>query len=304
MREESDYEYDVVLSFAGEDRAYVEQVATLLREAGAAVFYDQYEQVTLWGRDLYVHLDEVYRHKARFCVMFISRAYREKLWTNHERQSAQARAFQESEEYILPARFDDTEIPGIRPTIGYIDLRKTTPAKLAALVLEKLGLAARKTPEIPSTEASRPRKPRLSPRAFNPYEETLAFMGRLLSTLKRRCDELAQDRVSATVFERGERKSFRVVVDGTTVYSLDVWMGGFGGDRTIQFHGGRGEFRASPGSHNAWGELVWDKQADGPVLDFSDLSLLGHLGQQKRFLLDDFTDALWEQVCDAIEEAT
>src|SRR5439155_24562734 len=32
------------------------------------------------------------------------------------------RAFMEKREYILPARFDDTQIPGVLPTVGYIDL--------------------------------------------------------------------------------------------------------------------------------------------------------------------------------------
>ncbi len=48
--------------------------------------------------------------------MFLSRNYAAKLWTNHEREAAQARAFRENEEYILPIRLDDTEIPGILQT--------------------------------------------------------------------------------------------------------------------------------------------------------------------------------------------
>lgn len=59
-----------------------------------------------------MHLDEVYRKKSGFCVMFISKHYALKAWTNHERASAQARAFTENQKYVLPARLDDTEIPG------------------------------------------------------------------------------------------------------------------------------------------------------------------------------------------------
>ena len=123
-RPKDDFEFDVVLSFAGEQRPYVEEVAARLRAAGIRVFYDANEQASLWGKNLYTHLDEIYRKRARYCVMFLSEAYRDKLWTNHERESAQARAFEESKEYVLPARFDDTEIPGIHPTIAYVDLRK------------------------------------------------------------------------------------------------------------------------------------------------------------------------------------
>ena len=131
--------YDVCLSFAGEDRQYVEQVAEILRERGVLVFYDRHEKAELWGKDLYTHLDEVYRKDARFCVLFISQHYVKKPWPNHERQSAQARAFGEIAEYILPVRFDDTEIPGLRPTVGYIDLRTTSAAELSSLIIEKLG---------------------------------------------------------------------------------------------------------------------------------------------------------------------
>jgi len=133
-------EYDVALSFAGEDRPYVSQVAEILRAYGVRIFYDVYEQHSLWGKDLYTHLDDVYRIRSRFCVMFLSRHYRAKLWTNHERKSAQARAFEESGDYILPVRLDNTEIPGVRPTTGYLDGSKLNPTEVANLICAKLGI--------------------------------------------------------------------------------------------------------------------------------------------------------------------
>jgi hypothetical protein len=83
-------------------------------------------------------LDDVYRKKARFCVLFLSKHYKNKVWTNHERESAQARAFEEKRDYILPVRMDDTEIPGIRSTIGYIDGSTIQPGELADLIKKKL----------------------------------------------------------------------------------------------------------------------------------------------------------------------
>jgi hypothetical protein len=133
------FEFDVALSFAGEDRAYVSEVAAALRENGISVFYDEFETVGLWGRDLYSHLDSVYRTAARYCIMFVSDSYATKVWTNHERRSAQARALTENREYVLPARFDDTEIEGLLSTIGYVDLKVLSPVELAVMVLEKLG---------------------------------------------------------------------------------------------------------------------------------------------------------------------
>lgn len=136
-------EYDVALSFAGEQRPYVDAVAAALRDRGVRVFYDSYEQVNLWGKDLYEHLDYVYQRAARYCVVFASAEYAQKAWTNHERKSAQAKAIQEHTEYILPARFDATEIPGIRGTVGYIDLSTVAPEDLALMIETKLGPRSR-----------------------------------------------------------------------------------------------------------------------------------------------------------------
>jgi hypothetical protein len=120
---DSERKYDIALSFAGEQRDYVEEVASGLLHRGIRVFYDRYEEADLWGKDLYEHLHTVYSEKADYCVIFASEDYALKLWATHERRSAQERAFEENREYILPARFDDTKIPGIRETVGYIDLR-------------------------------------------------------------------------------------------------------------------------------------------------------------------------------------
>jgi AbiJ N-terminal domain 3/TIR domain len=133
------HEYEVVLSFAGEDRAYVERVAHILRANEVSLFYDNYEEASLWGKDLVEHLHKVYSGPARYCVMFISKHYADKVWPTHERRSAFEKAIETKEEYILPARFDDTEIPGLHRTICYVDLRHRSPEQLAALILEKLG---------------------------------------------------------------------------------------------------------------------------------------------------------------------
>jgi hypothetical protein len=60
--------------------------------------------------------------------MFISADYAEKVWTRHERRSALARVIEEGGDYLLPARFDDTELPGLRPTTAYVDLRQIARA--------------------------------------------------------------------------------------------------------------------------------------------------------------------------------
>ena len=139
------HDYDVALSFAGEDRRYVEKVADLLVKSGVQVFYDEHEKANLWGKDLFDHLHEVYSESARYTVLFISRAAMRKPWVRHERQAAQDRALREEAEYILPVRFDDSVVPGLPKTRGYVDLRSTSPRELVALIRKKLGAADTRT---------------------------------------------------------------------------------------------------------------------------------------------------------------
>lgn len=141
---ERDFEYDVGLSFAGEGREYVSQVADQPKSCGIRVFFDDYERERLWGKDLYAYLSEIYQHMCRFCVIFVSKDYAAKVWPTRELQSAQARALEEKQEYILPARFDDTRIPGLLDTVHYIDLRQTSPVDLSDLIVKKLGKDVRR----------------------------------------------------------------------------------------------------------------------------------------------------------------
>lgn len=138
------YTYDIALSFAGENREYVEAVAVLLKSFGVKVFYDKFEETNLWGKNLFEYLNDVYKKKTKYTVMFISKHYKDKLWTNHERRSMQERAFNESSEYILPVRFDETEIPGLHSTISYIDLREKSPSDLANIICSKIGWITKK----------------------------------------------------------------------------------------------------------------------------------------------------------------
>jgi hypothetical protein len=132
------FEWDVCLSFAGEQRDYVKMIAAGLKKQGLRVFYDEDETVALWGKDLTEHLDHVYREASRYCVIFVSEAFAAKPWTRHERRSALARAIEEEGEYVLPARFDDTELPGLQPTLKYVDLRAYAPETVVEFIAEKV----------------------------------------------------------------------------------------------------------------------------------------------------------------------
>jgi hypothetical protein len=131
-------QYDVALSFAGEDREYVARVAESLKTLDVSVFYDDFEKVDLWGKDLTTHLADVYGRQSLFVVIFASKHYAAKAWPNHERAVALGRQFVGDRDRVLPVRFDSTEIPGMPSSVSYLDLRVLNPEKLAELIRQKL----------------------------------------------------------------------------------------------------------------------------------------------------------------------
>lgn len=138
-----EYKYEVALSFASEQRDYVERVADQLSLLGVRYFYDNHEKVNLWGKNLLKYLEEVYFKKSRYCVMFISKEYKDKYWTKYESESIEERIFYQNNEedfqqYILPVRFDDTKIPGIRNSWGFISAQEILPAELGKMIYAKV----------------------------------------------------------------------------------------------------------------------------------------------------------------------
>lgn len=229
----SEYEFDIAISFAGEDRPTAEKIAIALDQKGVRVFYDTDFQSNLWGKDLYAHLTEIYAEKARFCLMLISQHYLRKHWTRLERQSAQARAFQENQEYILPVRLDDTHIPGVLDTIGYIDLRNVSIEKLVTLTLEKLEKISEssqsKQAQVPQaafnipmpklkrefTERERSQFLRQSFKLIQEYfERGLAQLGASDSDIETDFEMITARKFAAEIYWRGTRKA-----------ACEVWWG-------------------------------------------------------------------------------
>jgi len=128
---------DVVLSFAGEDRVYVRKVAECLIENNVKIFYDEYEEIAMWGKDLIPHLESRISH-SRFFVPFISKLYVKKAYPSYEAQCALAKAIQEKDPFILPAHFDDTKLPGLPSSVKYISLSDKSPEKFARMIIEKM----------------------------------------------------------------------------------------------------------------------------------------------------------------------
>lgn len=130
--------YQVALSFASEQRSYVDQVAATLRTEGIQLFYDDHQRIDLWGKNLGEELQRIYMHDSDTVVMFISSDYAKKAWTIHERRSTLSRALSERREYVLPVRFDETVLPGLDPHLHYLRTADYSPLALANNIIRKL----------------------------------------------------------------------------------------------------------------------------------------------------------------------
>ncbi|MER7556789.1 TIR domain-containing protein [Nocardioides sp. NPDC126508] len=146
--EERQFKFDIAVSFAGENRDYVERVVRGLDADAVTVFYDGDYKAEIWGENLVDYLTEVYQHQARYVVVFVSAGYADKMWTNLERKSALARALAQRGPYVLPVRLDDAELSGLLPTVAYLDARVEGIQGIIDAIHAKLGTDRTETPTV------------------------------------------------------------------------------------------------------------------------------------------------------------
>ena len=133
----------MALSFAGAQREYVEQVAAALKARGVRCFYDADEQVELWGRHLAEELPaDLRRSGGRWWWCSSRRSTRPGTgpgWSGGRRWPGRCASGGCT---CCPARFDDSELPGLLDDVVAVDLRRHTPEQFADLVAAKLASLA------------------------------------------------------------------------------------------------------------------------------------------------------------------
>jgi len=134
----SGYPWDVAVSFAGEDREVVEQLKNMLNDSGYTVFYDFDVQHQLWGIDLRAKLADVYANDAQYMLVFLSKHYPEKDWTNFEFEVGKVARTKRTATYLLPVVIDDVTVVGLSGNVGHIDLRRCSVEQLAASLIDKI----------------------------------------------------------------------------------------------------------------------------------------------------------------------
>jgi len=131
---DSDFVYDIAISYAGKERQQAGELADILRDYELSVFFDRNQLPDLIGQNLLDQLWTIYRHKARLCIILSSQAYNESDYAQHERQAAQDRVFNDNikePSYIILAKLDDAEPKFFPSTFAYLQWNETGPRKIS-----------------------------------------------------------------------------------------------------------------------------------------------------------------------------
>lgn len=116
------YTYDIGFSFAGEVREIVEEVNKQLKREDVITFYDFDQQAFLLAENLETALGRIYTESCKYYLVFIDEKYKEKVWTNYERDVLTSGT---RSRHIIPVfltHHEARQIVGIPSVTGMVDL--------------------------------------------------------------------------------------------------------------------------------------------------------------------------------------
>ena len=103
----------------------------------AAVFYDKYYEAELARLNLDTYLQQIYHDDSDLIAVFLWPNMKRRIgagWNGAIRDLIKKR----DSAAIMPFRFDETSIPGLFSTDGYIEIGTRPPGDVASLILERL----------------------------------------------------------------------------------------------------------------------------------------------------------------------
>lgn len=125
-------DYDVAVSCAERDSAYVQSVVSAARARGLRVFYEKEMTYEWWGRNFITEGRRIYGRRTRYFVPFVSAGYLLEARPRDAFESAVSAAVARQDDYILPVLVGDVRVPRefLDPAIGYLRAEDHTPAEL------------------------------------------------------------------------------------------------------------------------------------------------------------------------------
>jgi len=148
MSAPQDFRFDFAISYASEEEGLAGELADLLRESGAKVFFATHEKVYLLGKRLEPELRSAFGVQTRFAVPILSKHYAQKSWPKYELRAAGDEARKRDYEFLLIIQLDDIPLdtegfPNIPQDTAYLDLRREGLRGVVRVLLGKLGATQR-----------------------------------------------------------------------------------------------------------------------------------------------------------------
>jgi hypothetical protein len=187
-----------------------------------------------------------------------------------------------------------------------------------ALLVKQLRPSGDGTAPAPDTNqassvkpASTPRLPKIPPGSFESDREALDFADSLFLELKRRCGELEENGLQATLEGGGANSYYRLDLSYRHVHVYSFYMNvtwGIEGnpppDISLSAYpgpctGSAPEFKnLERGWCNASGPFLWDTEKNMPAWE---IDLTNDLLREGSYSYEDLLEALWHLICEALE---
>lgn len=138
--------FRIALSFPGQHRPYVENVASALRNklGNGSIFYDKYFEADLARPNLDLVLQRLYHRNSDLVVVFLCEDYANSEWCGLEWRAVRDLIKNSQDEKIMLLRFDNTVVPGLFGIDGYIDINERSAIDTAEAILTRLGSTGKK----------------------------------------------------------------------------------------------------------------------------------------------------------------
>lgn len=134
--------FGVALSFPGEHRAFVEQIANDLASAltKERVFYDRFFEAELSRPNLDTYLQKIYHDDSELVVIFLCKEYNEEEWCGLEFRAIRDLIKKRHDDEIMFVRLADGAVKGVFEIDGYLDVRNRPASDIAQSILDRLKL--------------------------------------------------------------------------------------------------------------------------------------------------------------------
>ncbi|MGW5635987.1 TIR domain-containing protein [Streptomyces sp. NPDC003832] len=300
--------HDLAVSFAGEERPYVEQVVADCKKLGLTVLYDRDLSVELWGRNLIMGFRSIYGGtRARYVAPFLSRAYLSTPYPMDELRAMLVPALDNPDEYILPVLVGDATVPAelLSPAVGFLRMEDFTPQELAHAFRRRIPGSGSEPPAGAPAPSGSPapvlRTPRTTPESFSRYAELESSFRYLTEQFKKAAPRMSESGFVCTVRNSDSELRVRVERSGRTLYGIDIHMGGMGRDDVLNFNVGR---RLQDGRNRSNGTAtpVFDRVTGTSRLDMHDLSVFGSVPSTRSLSKEQLFEELWNRIVDQVQQ--